>query len=338
MRLLVVKTSSLGDVIHTLAALSDARAALPRLEVDWLVEEAYREVPAWHPAVREVIPCALRRWRRTPLRSWFGPEWRALRTRLRSTPYDLVLDAQGLLKSALLALPARGPLAGRGFGSVRERAAALFYRYRLPVPADWPEVEQLRELFAQALGYARPKTPAEFGIDSARFAWNPGVPATGPYAVLLHGAGWPTKLWPEAHWVELAQALRTRGIAVKLPWGSPGEEARAQRIAQAAGGEVLPRLGVGELARVIAPARFCVGLDTGLTHLSVAIGTRTATLYGPSVPVFAGVAHGELLNLCSTGATTVDTRRPTTVPVQRVLQALEPWLGADALRPRSAGR
>jgi len=111
MRLLIVKTSSLGDVIHTLSAVSDAAAASPGLVCDWLVEEAYREVPAWHPAIRRVIPCALRRWRRAPLAAWRSGEWSRFRADLRQDAYDLVLDSQGLIKSAFLAIQARGPVA-----------------------------------------------------------------------------------------------------------------------------------------------------------------------------------------------------------------------------------
>jgi heptosyltransferase-1 len=323
MRLLVVKTSSLGDVIHALAPLSDAAAAVPGLRCDWLVEEAYADVPAWHPAVRRAVPCALRRWRRAPVRTVRSGEWRRFRDDLRREPYDLVLDAQGLLKSAWLARRARGPVAGRSFGSAREGWASFFYHRRIAIDLALSEVEQLRELFARALGYARPATAPDFGLDAARFR----APAAEPaYAMFLHTAAWPSKLWPEDRWQAVGRHLRLRGLRVLLPWGSAPERAQAQRIAGAFGGEVLPQLTLAEMAPHLAGARLVVGLDTGLTHLALALGVRTVTLYGPSVPVLDRVARGELVNLCSTDARQVDTRRPNTVPLEAVLAAVTPWL------------
>ena len=103
MRVLVVKMSSLGDVIHTLPALTDAAAAIPGITFDWVVEEGFAEIPAWHPAVDTVIPIALRRWRKHPWRDFRGPQWRACRQALRRQHYDAVIDAQGLLKSVFVA-------------------------------------------------------------------------------------------------------------------------------------------------------------------------------------------------------------------------------------------
>lgn len=322
MRLLLVKTSSLGDVIHALVPLTDAARAVPGLVCDWLVEEAYADLPAWHPAVRRVIPCAVRRWRQSPRRTLASGEWARFRTSLRQDDYDLVLDAQGLLKSAWLAARARGPLAGRSFRSAREGLASLFYDYRIPVSLALTEVEQLRELFALALGYERPAGPAEFGLVPSRFA----APAGAPYAMFLHGAAWPSKLWPEERWQALGRQLREKGLRVLLPWGSPEEQQSAQRIADACGGEVLPRSSITALAQLIAHARFVVGLDTGLTHLAIALGVRTATLYGPSIPVFDRVARGELVNLCSTDARTVDTARPNTVALEQVQGVVARWM------------
>lgn len=327
MRLLLVKTSSFGDVIHALVPLTDAAAAVPGLAVDWLVEEAYADIPAWHPAVRRVIPSAVRRWRKAPRQTLVGGEWARFRDELRRESYDLVLDAQGLLKSAFLASRARGPVAGRTFGSAREGLASLLYDHRIPVDLGLTEVEQLRELFALALGYERPRTPAAFGIDRARFAATASAAtAQPPYAMFLHGAAWPSKLWPEDRWLALAQFLRGRGLRVLLPWGSADEKALAERVAAAAGAEVLPKLGINALAQHVAGARFVVGLDTGLTHLAVALGVRTLTLYGPSVPVFERVAQGELVNLCSTNAKVVETSRPNTVPLPAVQDAVARWL------------
>lgn len=324
MRLLLVKTSSLGDVIHALAPLTDACRAVPGLACDWVVEEPYAEIPAWHPAVKTVIPCALRRWRRAPLQAVRSGEWGRFRAAVRAAAYDRVLDAQGLVKSAVLAAQARGPVTGRGFGSSREPLAALFYSQRIDVDRGQDQVERMRELFARALGYPQPRGLPEFGLSARRFA-APGS-AEAPYVVFQHAASWPSKLWPEAHWQALGRELRERGLAVKLPWGTPAEQAAAQRIGAAFGGEVLPQLGLTALARVLAGARFVVGLDTGVTHLAAALGIRSVSLHGPSVPVIRGVASGALVNLCSSDSKVIDRQRPNTVALETVRAVIKPWL------------
>jgi len=184
------------------------------------------------------------------------------------------------------------------------------------------EVEQIRELFAKALDYAQPNTPADFGVDRTQFA----NPISGRYALLLHGAAWESKLWPEDRWIAVGKSIKSAGLNVLLPWGSDHERERAERIASTISGTVLPKISIAELARSIANAEFVVGLDTGLTHIAVAFGVPTLTIYGPSVPVYESVARGELINLCSTDSKIVDTSRPTTVAADAVITALEPWL------------
>lgn len=329
MRVLLVKMSSLGDVVHALAGVTDAARARPGLRFDWVVEEAYAEIPAWHPSVDRVIACALRRWRKSPLAVWRTGAWSRFRQELRQSEYDLVLDAQGLVKSGLVARQARGTVVGRNAQSAREAPAAFLYHRSLPVDLSLTEVEQLRQLFAHALGYPRPDGPADFGIDPARLPARPAPNSHGPGRVLLlHGAAWPAKLWPEENWIGLARAIGRNGLKAQLPWGSPEEYQRAERIAQAAGAdaEVLPKLGIGELAAALRGARFAVGLDTGLTHISIALGVRTVTLYGPSVPVYEKVAGGQLVNLVSSPSRQVDTRRPNTVPLAQVLDSTADWM------------
>src|SRR5581483_11707462 len=159
MRLLIVKTSSLGDIVHTLPAVTDAARALPGLRCDWLAERAFAEIPAWHPAVERVIQCDLRGWRRNLGRTVFGGDWSRFRGELRQTRYDLVIDAQGLVKSAWLARQARGPV-----------AAPLYRRgYAVPRHDAAHAVERSRRLFAQALGYAWNDSPPDAGLDRARF-------------------------------------------------------------------------------------------------------------------------------------------------------------------------
>lgn len=280
MRVLLIKTSSLGDVIHTWPALSDARRALPEVCFDWVVEEAFAELPGWHPAVARVLPVALRRWRQWPWRADSRREWEKFRQQLRAMYYDCVLDAQGLLKSALLTRLARGPRCGLDYRSAREPLAALAYQRRYAVPRGQHAITRLRQLFAAALGYPCPDDPPDYGLPPAAFQ---PVPTGTPTVLFLHGTVWPTKQWPEAYWVALGRLLNDGGYAVQLPWGNAGERARAERIAAALSrAQVLPRLSLRELAGVLAAAAGVVGVDTGLSHLAAALGVPAVTLYGAS--------------------------------------------------------
>ena len=258
MPLLIVKTTSLGDLIHTLPALTDAARARPGLVVDWLAERPFAEIPRWHPAVRTVIASDLRRWRKAPLATLRSGDWARFRAILRASRYDLVLDAQGLVKSAFLASRADGPVAGPDWASAREPLASLFYDRRLPVPAHGSEhaITRTRRLFAAALGYPLPADldqPPDAGLDRTRFERPTIAP---PYALFLHGTTWPTKRWPLGHWQRLAQWFGERGTTVALPWGSEAERADAEAIAATApNATVLPKLGLTAVAGWIAHAQ-----------------------------------------------------------------------------------
>ena len=295
MRVLLVKTSSLGDLIHSFPAISDAGRALPGIRFDWLVEKSFAEVPAWHPAVAEVIPIALRRWRRDWRKAWRSGELKAFRARLRETRYDLVLDAQGLIKSALPAFLARGPRAGLDRASAREPLSSFFYQRRYAVAREQHAIERVRQLFAHALGYALPSGPADYGLHFSHVH-----DAAVRRLILLHGTTWPSKHWPEAYWAELAHLAAGNGFEVALPWGDPDDRLRAERIIKMAGcGELLPRLGLSELARTLARATGVVGVDSGLAHLAAAVGTPAITQYGPTRTDLTGAVGPRQLNLAA---------------------------------------
>jgi heptosyltransferase-1 len=295
---LLVKTSSLGDVIHTLPALTDAQRAIPGIQFDWVVEEGFAEIPAWHPAVAQVIPVAIRRWRKHPLQTLRTGEWRRFKARLRETRYDLVIDAQGLLKSAWLTRYVKAPIAGFDRDSIREPLASRFYDRCYAVPRDQHALERVRQLFAQALGYSIPEMIADYGLDRSQLA----TPGEQPYLLFLHGTTWPSKHWPEAYWRQLAERMSEFGWAIRLPWGNAEEKARAERIAQGLpSASVLPRLNLGGVAKVVAGARACVAVDTGLGHLAAALDVPSISLYGPTLPGRVGAYGRSQVHLCAPG-------------------------------------
>jgi heptosyltransferase-1 len=278
-RILFVKTSSLGDVVHHLPAVSDAARRFPEAAIDWVVEEAFADVASMHRAVRRVIPVATRRWRRAPWRPAVWSEAARFRAELRAEAYDAVIDTQSLLKSALITSAARGTKHGLDRASAREPLAARFYDVVHRVPKGLHAVERNRRLTALSLGF-EPGPALDYGVKQA------SVDAS-PYAVFLTMTSRDDKLWPEARWIELGRAL---GMPVRLPWGSETERARAERVAAGIGAaQVLPRMGIAALGAQLAGAKRVVGLDTGLTHLAAALGVRTLGIYCGSEPMLTGL-------------------------------------------------
>ena len=326
MRVLVVKTSSLGDVIHTLPALTDAARALRSVSFDWAVEEAFQEVPGWHPAVREVIPVALRRWRKSVTTTLFGREWRECKRRLHGRHYDCVIDAQGLLKSAWVARQGRAPIYGLDRNSAREPLATWFYRYRFAVPWDMHAVERVRSLFAQALGYELPTTPGDYGLDRDGFA---DIVPRGRRVLFLHGTTRADKHWPEPYWRQLCAQVNAAGCRVLLPWGNAAEQARARRIAQdARDAQVLPRMSLSQLAAEISTCVAVVTVDTGLGHLTAALDVPAVALYGPTDPAKIGTYGLHQIHLRAGACPPVDT--VTEPPVMAPLTPAVVW---NALQP-----
>lgn len=295
-RILLVKTSSLGDVVHNLPVVADIRAACgDAVEIDWVVERSFAAVPALHPHVRSVIPCEIRRWRRSWRSREVRDEWRSFVHRLRGESYDAILDTQGLLKSAIVARVARGTRYGLDWRSSRE-PLRFFYDRVFAVPWDAHAVERNRRLCAAALGY-RVEGPPVYGIrvDPLDVSWLPRQ----RYAVLLHATSHPGKLWPERQWVDLGSRLAACGCTSLFSWGSAEEHERAQRLAAALpGAVVLPRLGLDQLAGVMAGSVAVVGVDTGLTHLAAAVGVPVVGIYGATDPGATGVyASGPVINV-----------------------------------------
>ncbi|KAF0814801.1 Lipopolysaccharide heptosyltransferase 1 [Andreprevotia sp. IGB-42] len=300
-RILLLRLSSMGDVIHTLPAVTDLARALPDTRIDWVAEEGFAELPRLHPAVSRVIPIALRRWRKNALDAATRREFAAFRQQLQSTRYDLVLDIQGLLKSATIGRFAHGPLAGYDRHSIREPLASLLYSKRYPVSRDQHAVLRSRQLMAAAMGYT-PAGPVDYGLPAAAAAlpWLPDQ----RHAVLLTATSRADKEWPEAHWIALGQQLAAAGLASVLPWGSPAERARAERLATAIpNAMVAPRLSLTEAAALLAGSAIVVGVDTGLAHLAAAVAAPVVAIFCASDPVRTGVlANSYAVNLGRAGA------------------------------------
>jgi heptosyltransferase I len=327
MRILVIKTSSLGDVLQTLPAVSDARRAKPDLTIDWLVEEAFAPAPAWHPGVADVIPIALRRWRK----QIHARQILALIRRLREQCYDLVIDAQGLLRSAALTSIARGPSAGLDSRSAREGLASLIYGRRISVPRDMHAVERLRRLFAGALGYALPISAPDYGL-------KPADRPAKPRLLLLHGATWATKRWPEIYWSDVVRRAIRAGIEPVLRWHDAAERASAERIAAGTYGTViLPAPDLEALRRVITGTSMVVANDSGPAHLAAALGVPTITFYGATRPAHNGTLGPNQIHLaaefpCSPCRSRICTYRGParvepacygTIPPERVWREIE---------------
>lgn len=281
---LFIKTSSLGDVIHHMPAVTEARARRPDARLAWVVEEAFAPLVRLHPAVDETIPIAARRWRRALHQP---ATWRAMAEfmgQLRTRAYDEIVDTQGLFfKSGLIAGAAKGRKHGYDRHSIKDPMACAFYHLRHTVKRNQHAIARNRALTALALGYT-PEGPPDFGLDRARLA----EPAAAPYGVLLHATARADKEWPEENWRMLAASLGT-GVDLVVPFGTEAERERATRIASATPrGRMPEREPLDRVARTIAGASFVVGVDTGLLHLAAALGVPLVAIFKASDPGLTG--------------------------------------------------
>lgn len=339
-KVLIVKTSSLGDVIHALPALTDAARALPDTRFHWVVEEAFSEIPGWHPAVERVIPIALRRWRRGVNRAWRNGEIVGFRENLLQDEYDIILDAQGLIKSAAVTRLARGTRIGFDRGSARESLAARFYHRTFSVSCELHAIERLRRLFALALNYPLPETPPAYGIRVP--AKQPALDR--PYLMFFYGTTWQSKHWPESYWIELLRLAGAAGYEVLLPWGNELEQLQAKRMAAAAeAGRVLPRQDLQQLASILAAAAGAAGVDSGLSHLAAALDVPAVTLYGASRTGLTGAMGPHQENLAVEFSCAPCLRRKCKLKGPREVfppcySTLPPDLVWEALQAQIAGK
>ncbi|MAT50635.1 MAG: lipopolysaccharide heptosyltransferase I [Porticoccaceae bacterium] len=300
MNVLIVKLTSMGDLVQALPALTDASGARPGLAFDWVVDEAFAEVPSWHPAVNRVIKTAHRRWRKGVAKFAIG-ELGAFVSDLRQRRYDAVIDAQTNLKSSLVTRLARGPRHGPDRASVREWPAHWAYQHHYTIERNRLAIDRWRQLFAAVLGYPQPDTAPDFGLNG--ISWRkPEVAPAEPYLVFVPNASWDNKYWTESHWRDLVARAVTDGYQVLLTWGSDKERMRTESLAKGLNGAtVLPRMNLTDIAGMMVHSGGTIAMDTGLAHVSAALGVPTVTLYGPTDPALIGATGARSSHVVASG-------------------------------------
>lgn len=317
--ILVIRPSSLGDIVHALALAADVRAARPELAIDWVAEESFAPLVSLHRGIRRVIPVAMRRWRHALFARATWREFAAFRAELRCDEYVAVLDLQEQVKGALLAHMARGVRHGPDRQSIREPVATLAHDIHHRVDPHQHLVDRCRQLAAAALGYSCEGPPR---FDFALPALAAGIVPESPYAVCAHATSRDEKLWPETHWRTLIGALAARGYAVLLPWGNTMERARAERLAEGFADARIPSLmPLATLATLLARAALVVGVDTGLVHLAAATGAPTVSLFTATDPKLAGVERTSALARDLGGAGQVPTPEEVLAAAGALLRA-----------------
>jgi heptosyltransferase I len=314
--ILFIKTSSLGDVIHHMPALTEARSRRPDRRFSWIVEEAYAPLVRLHPAVDKVIPVASRRWRGAIMSPAMWTEMSRFARELRAVTYAEVVDTQGLIRTGLIARCARGHRHGYDADSIKERPASWFYDVQHRVDRAQHAIARNRTLTGLALGYT-PSGAPDYGLDRARFAAAPAM----PYGVLLHATARADKQWPVERWQVLTAELGRR-IDLVLPFGNAAERARSEAIASGiARARVPPWQPLDAIVRLIAGAAFVVGVDTGLLHLAAALGVPLTAIFLSSDPGLTGPMGAGPIKI-------LGTKSPS---VADVLAAVEQYPGMQNL-------
>jgi heptosyltransferase-1 len=275
-----VKLSSLGDVVHAMPVVHDIRAARPGVQIDWVVEPAFAPLLRRVDGIREVIECALRRWSMRWWASTTRGEWGAFRRRLQRDHYDVVLDLQGLTKSAVIARLAHGVsygLANRTDGASHEPPARWLVDHAIRIEPHTHALDRSRLLAASALGYVV-QGPPRFGLRAMKVD---AAAAHPPLLVFVHGSSRDDKLWPEIDWIMLGRRAITEGWRIALPHAGAVERERAERIKAALGdaAEVWPAMPLDALVDRLGAAQGVIGVDSGLSHIAVALDLPHVQLY-----------------------------------------------------------
>ncbi|HEY7784454.1 MAG TPA: lipopolysaccharide heptosyltransferase I [Pyrinomonadaceae bacterium] len=299
MRVLIVRLSSMGDLVQTLPALTDASRAIPEIRFDWAVDESFAQIPSWHSHVDNVFAASFRRWGKNLREAVTSGEMRPFLRSLRQHNYDVIVDVQGEWKSATVARLAKGPALGYDQRSVHEWGAHGLYSKRFTVPKGQHSMRRMRQLLSQALGYTFVEENIDYGIVRTRLP-EVSIAVTSPYLVFIHSTAWESKNWPEHYWCELVRQAKDAGFQIVLPWGSEDERLKSLRIAAENNRVlVLPPLSISEKASIISRAVATVGLDTGLSHIAAALDVPSVTLYGATDPALVGAMGKNQVHMVS---------------------------------------
>ncbi|HYF41410.1 MAG TPA: lipopolysaccharide heptosyltransferase I [Ramlibacter sp.] len=314
MNILIVKLSSLGDVVHAMPAVQDIRRALPHARIAWVVERGFAPLVRRCPGVERVIECELRRWRKAPLSAATRAEWRAFRTELQAQPYDAVIDLQGLTKSALVARTARLSPGGKRYalgnrteGSSWEAPTRWAADVAVTIEPRIHAVQRSRVLCGAALGYS-PGNDMLYGLVARAEQETEAIKDVAPVVALVHGTSREDKLWPEEHWIALGRRLLAQGLHVGLPHGSDAERERSKRLASALGpqAQVWPRLDLGALADRLAACAGVIGVDSGLSHIAVALDRPHVQIYNHDTAWRTGPAQARQRSVYAQPTPSVD--------------------------------
>ncbi|MGS2717391.1 lipopolysaccharide heptosyltransferase I [Eionea flava] len=330
MRVLIIKLTSMGDLMHAFPALTDAVKHIPNISFDWVVDESFAEVPQWHPAVNHVFTTAHRRWRKNILQSWRTGELSKFYQQLNQNQYDIVVDLQSNLKSACVSWLRKSDVHGYDRDSCRERPAHWVYKKRYAISLRQHAIERQRELFSKIFNYSTPKKMhnfvCDYGVDLAQYDLpTANVEVPNRYVVFVHNASWPTKLWPVEHWRELIKLASEQGVSVLLPCGSDTEYQRAQEIAhQLSGAVALPKISLNDMAAIMSRAQAAVCSDTGLAHMAAVASTPAITLYAVTETLLIGTSGN-----CQQHIEAQNSERAATmqdITVDQVWRQLQPLL------------
>lgn len=282
----------MGDIVHALPVAYDIKKAMPDCQLHWVVEESFSDIVTLSPFVDRFVTTAFRRWRKTLLKGETRKEISEVKDALRREKYDIVIDLQGLMRSALVARWTKAQTAGYSKDTIREPLASYLYRQTHHVPESLTPVLRYRTMAAQVLGYEIDGKNPKYGLE-VNCVTPSGV--VGRYAALAVNTSRPEKLWPQARWIEVAKALQSEGMQSVLFWGNEEERRRVEEIAAAVDGAVvMPRSSIRALAQAIVGAECLLGVDTGFSHLGAALGV-------PSVGIIVGTS-AKLFSLVSEGA------------------------------------
>lgn len=324
MRVLIIKLTSMGDLMHALPSITDARIKFPNISFDWVVDESFSEVPKWHPAVNNVITTAHRRWKKKPFTYLYNGEFKQFYKNLNNAGYDVVLDFQGNHKSAFVSSLYKGAVHGYDKYTCREKLAYLAYASRYSIQLNQHAIERQRELLANILNYEKPATVADYGIDTSSFEM-PNISLPEKYVVFVHNASWPTKLWPVEYWQKLIKLVSDKGYSILLPCGSPNEYEQAKNIATISSSAIaLPKTSLNEIAAIMLNAKAAVCSDTGLAHMAAVLSVPSITLYAVTDTNLIGTIGKNQQHIVANKSSLKANMKD--ISVEQVSQALTPLL------------